>query len=255
MHFSFNNIIPSRTSTFEKTPTYKLLNNLFNTVKVRGFYMAISPLENDNPLLKNTLKLYIKSRAIKYQGPMMYEQIKVWIEDWVYLIVKEIRSEEDFMRFMLKEDRIPVVAVYDEESEKEVQVLEKLVKSGIIRDSGNFWVGRAFSSDFVTFPEEEIKTPSLLMYLQKDDDNWEIKHFGGDFKDLNQILDFIQLESMDLVSHFGEDTIFRIFGGPVLSAAFLFLDPEFDNDEIEKEFYKVAKFNKEEGYNFQNVSI
>jgi hypothetical protein len=52
---------------------------------------------------------------------------------------------------------------------------------------------------------------------------------------------------MDLVSHFGEDTIFRIFGGPVLVSAFLFLDPEYDNDDIEKEFYKVAKFNKEEG--------
>ena len=92
---------------------------------------------------------------------------------------------------MLKEDRIPIVAVYGDKNEREVMVLEKLFRSGIIRDSGNFWVGRAFSSDFVTFPEEEIETPSLLMYLQKDDDNWEIKHFGGDFKNLNQILDFI----------------------------------------------------------------
>lgn len=85
-----------------------------------------------------------------------------------------------------------------------------------------------------------------MIYLENEDGTFTIKSFGGDFQDPNQIIDFIQIESLDIVPVFGEDTMYRIFGGPVLQSMFLFVKPDEDNSKVEEEFLKAAIYNKEE---------
>ena len=62
----------------------------------------------------------------------------------MFLGVNSVKTKDEFLKFMLKDDRIHILAVYEESHKKEAIVLERLAKSGIIRDSGNFWIGRAY---------------------------------------------------------------------------------------------------------------
>jgi len=52
--------------------------------------------------------------------------LKKWIEDWLFLGVSTIADAKDFFDFMIKEDRIKVLAIYDEKHEKEAAILEKI---------------------------------------------------------------------------------------------------------------------------------
>jgi len=75
----------------------------------------------------------------------------------------------------------------------------------------------------------------------------EAKIFDGNLLEEEEILSFIQIESLELVSTFGEDTIFRVFGGPVPRAIFLFLNKEENNEEVISFFEKAAEYNYNEG--------
>jgi hypothetical protein len=52
--------------------------------------------------------------------------MKKWIKDWLFLGVNTVADEKEFIEFMVKEDRIKVLAIYDEKHDKEAAILEKI---------------------------------------------------------------------------------------------------------------------------------
>ena len=60
-------------------------------------------------------------------------------------------------------------------------------------------------------------------------------------------MNFASVESLDVVSVFGEDTIMRVFGGPIPRAIFLFINNDKNNTNIIEIFDQAAKYNIEEG--------
>ena len=76
--------------------------------------------------------------------------------------------------------------------------------------------------------------------------------YKQNFTDAEDILEFLQLNSLDTVSVYDEDLAFRLFAGSIHQQVLLFLDKnDSNNGEYLKEFKKAAEYNKNEQLHFE----
>lgn len=201
------------------------------------------------------LFFFEKTKKYKYEDNDLKNitAIQLFLNDYLSRELFEIKTPEDFLRFYHKPNRTKLLAVYPLSMKKEKILLEEMLKKDFFADSGPFIIGWSSEQSIISLPTN-LESPSLILYNNIDGDTEaNIFKYEGDFLDGHEILAFCQLNSLPLVSTYSDDTAFRIFAGPVNVQILFIFDNDRDNSNEMEEFYKAARFNKEEELHYERV--
>lgn len=201
------------------------------------------------------LFFFEKTKKYKYEDSDLQNNtaIQLFLNDFLSRDLFEIKTQEDFNRFYEKQNRSKLLAVYPLAMKKEKMLLEEMLKKDFFADSGPFIIGWTSEQSIISLPRD-LESPSLILYSNiEGNTERNIFKYEGDFLDGHEILAFCQLNSLPLVSTYSDDTAFRIFAGPVSVQILFIFDNERDNSNEIEEFYKAARFNKEEELHYERV--
>jgi hypothetical protein len=94
-------------------------------------------------------------------------------------------------------------------------MVNKLIQDDIFAMSGNYAIGLCSEQSLIPFPDT-IQSENLVLYKSNPSSSAEISQlYTGSLFAVEEIMEFLNLNSLDLLNELTEQNLFRVFGGTV----------------------------------------